>query len=139
MNNYNDDNAAEEENGFDYFGDHDDGDNLIDIDEKENYFEDALYKSETEKRFINHRGYIYVKLRSRLLPFLYRKYYCLLSKPLPTGDDESTRKCIRLDIWRSRLNSLRLPFSPRRREYIQKNAYTTEIERVRGVKITYKG
>ena len=48
------------------------------------YDEDDMARNPTkEERFLSHSGYIYIKVKSNLLPFMYRRWYCILKKGVP--------------------------------------------------------
>ena len=121
------------------------------------YDEDDLARNPVkEERFMSHSGYIYVKVKSNILPFMYRRYYCILKKGVPIkaaraakesgqevtdaaedGDYHDTGFSIA--YWRSRMACHRLVFNPRCLHILRPCTYTTEITRVRGIKIDLRG
>ena len=113
-----------------------------DDEEDATYVEDMFAKNRKREKFTEHSGYIYIKEKSNLAPFLYRRYYCILKKganPGSSGADAELEGAMSLQYWRSRLAYNRLTFNPRANFTLRPESYTTDITRVRGLKIDLRG
>lgn len=123
---------------------HDGEDEEADDDEEDKdevYVEDKFARDRNkEKKYTNHSGYIYIKVKTSLLPFMYRRYYCVLRKGAgPRRDDTGASGAASIQYWRSRLACHRLMFNPRVCLELRPSSYTTDIVRVRGLKIDLRG
>ena len=73
-----------------------------------------------------------------------RRYFCVLTTERENCDSDDSDSCnpshrVSIKYWRSRLSCTRLPFSSRGIYDLRPVSYTTDIERVRGIKVDLRG